>query len=184
MDKTNCPRGCPYNNPLIKASEGVWGGNKVFFVAHRADERIFQPALFGGHEQALVEVDSGRALRDILKYCKLTTNDVFFTNIFRCVLSFDEAVVRDAGYICCETNLERDVRRRKPEAMVSLGEQAFRNMFPSVKYDGFLEQVGNVHSYHGTPTLVMHHLSKVHRLPKPENFETIKQFLRQYKVIS
>ena len=102
MDKEECPETCQYKHTPLVISEGFGSYERaILFIANRGDERVLQPALFGNeHEQALLEVDSGRSLGQILKHCGIKLKDIKFTNILKCLIPQTEKIPDGAFRSC------------------------------------------------------------------------------------
>jgi len=180
MNKEQCSELCPLKYNSCQTSEGFGDFHKsILLIAHRGDERVLQPVLFGDtHEQAIVETDSGKSLLEILKHCNLEIKDIKFTNILKCILPQKEKIP-NAAYTCCETNLRKQIESTNPKAIVAFGKPCFEYMFPKNHKRNFLNETGKIYSYHNRPTLITHHLSKIYRLQKPYEAERIRQFLAE-----
>lgn len=180
MDKRQCLDECPLKDKNYKTSEGFGNFDKqILFVAHRGDERILNPVLFGNqHEQIMLETDSGKALSEILYHCNLKIENIKFTNILKCVLPQKEKIPEKA-YICCERNLKNEIESLSPKAIVCFGKQCFDYMFPEYAGENFLHEAGKIHLYNNKPVLIIHHLSKIYRLQKPNEAEKIRKFLEE-----
>jgi uracil-DNA glycosylase family 4 len=166
------------------------------FISHRGDERVIQPCLFNNpHLQALGETDSGRALAFLLDYCKLTMDDVYLTNVLKCLLPQD-IEPEEQAYRACISHLEREIQQLNPRAIVIFGREAFDSIF---------EYMGQRLHYHGQspmprlnfnarllraeirldniPTLVMNHYCRIHRIKKDQEAQVLKDFLVRAGVI-
>ena len=184
MNKSKCDVHCPYKGNEYVISKEFGGYNKaILFIGHRGDERVLQPALFGNeHEQAMFETDSGKALSEILNHCKLTTENIRFTNLLKCLLP-QNGKVEEKAYSYCERRLKNQIVHLHPRAIVAFGEFCFRYMFPEAYHNHFLNQVGKIYVYNNQPVLIEHHLSKIYRLKKPEEAEKIRNFLVERRAI-
>jgi len=180
MDKKQCPESCPLKYNGCQTSEGFGDFRKrILFIAHRGDERVLQPALFGNkHEQAIIGTDSGKSLLEILNHCGLKIEDIRFTNILKCILAQDEKIP-SVAYTCCETNLRSHIESINPRAIVAFGKPCFEYMFPENQGRNFLKETGEIYLYHNRPVLITPHLSKIYRLPKPDEAERIRRFLEE-----
>jgi uracil-DNA glycosylase family 4 len=151
------------------------------FIANRADDRILEPTLFGklGHEQALHESESGRALHHILKEVNLSFDDIYFTNVFKCLLPGNREPTKQEYKICSEV-LEAQVQELKPRVIVCCGRRAYESIFPDMAeihdFDEALNQLFLAYSL--IPTLITYHLSRIERM-QIDYRRKIHNFIRQ-----
>jgi uracil-DNA glycosylase family 4 len=191
MNMTTHP---PCDNPCKDAfsySQGIKGVNAdlagILFVLNRADSRLLQQSLFNNaHLEAIIKTPTGKALDEILRYCNLSFDDVYITNLFKCLLPGDRSPRRNE-YRNCTRLLEQQVDDFKPRRIVAFGNMAYAFMFPGLAAEyRFETRVGQAFAFHDIPTLISHHPSKLVYFPsenKRWSYEKIKEFLTTDKVI-
>lgn len=176
--------------------------HRIMFVLHRSDDRAnpengnnHGPQLsldfdFGDadtnlvYSRALRKSDTGRILGWLLRDSGLTFDDVYITNLFKCLLPGDK-LPTNRQYKSCSEILSNQIILAQPEKIVALGYQTFGYMFPEIAKQNTLESiVSNVELYgDGIPTLLMYHPRKLHDLKKRdqrEHLEIIRAFLQHY----
>lgn len=168
--KNPCKKFCV--SGLSFCAYGLRGTNsektRIMFVANRADTRLLEQGLYSqiGHEQALAESESGRALDNILKNAGLTMEDVYFTNMVKCIASRGDSQPKREQYEKCSRVLKAQIGSFKPKAIVVCGEFAYRFMFNSAsRYLHFESQLCKVLPYENSEALVTYHLSRLERMP-------------------
>ena len=97
------PNAFCYNPGIIGAN---YNNSRIMFVLHRSDARVLETEkpvdtglmLFNANElpsedyykQALRKSDTGRLLRWMNGYCGINEDDVYITNLFKCLLPDDK----------------------------------------------------------------------------------------------
>jgi len=117
----DCPEASGfYDEPKGKNADQT----KILFVLHRPDRRVV-PALpgFNGHETALLKTATGRVLGSVLRGAGLTFNDVYITNLYKCMLPNDREPV-DYEYHRCIRVFEKQIADFQPRCMVLFGGKA------------------------------------------------------------
>ena len=178
--ETPCERAFNYNS-------GRKGRNadktKLLLVANHSDSRTtFQASLIReegiDYELTLLKTQTGRNLVEMLKSCGLTLEDIYFTNIFKCLLPEDREPKREE-YEACLKMLEGQVREFGPRGIIALSHQAYRFMFPEEK-SKHLESIGRVLRYKEVPTFISLHPRRIWSLPLEErltHYQKVKEFL-------
>jgi uracil-DNA glycosylase family 4 len=157
------------------------GNTRLMFILHRPDSRALQTSVFGGdYETALKNSKTGQTLTEILEYCSLTWDDIFVTNVFKCLLPEDRNPTREE-YERCISVLKKQIDDFGPRCMIAFGTKVYGLMFSHrAKYTGFEETAGETLEYKVTPTLVFHHPSKLGTImshEKEKHYGEIKEFL-------
>jgi len=166
--------------------EGIKGDNaditKLLFVLNKPDKRVLVPTLYDiDYEIALSKSRTGKVLIDILKFCNLTINDVYITNLFKCVLPGDR-VPRKKEYEKCVCVLEQQIKDFKPKKIIMFGRRAYEFMFPEhAKKNKLEDMVGQILCYDNIPSLISYHPGMLEQIfkkkQKREHYEKIKDFL-------
>ncbi len=153
----------------------------IMFVLHKPDNRIDQLFLEKRdtpYEVALWTSRTGEQIEFILRHCKLTTEDVYITNLFKCVLD-GNAKPRAAEYRNCLRNLEIQVEVLSPKKIVLFGNPVYRTMFSG--NGTFRDFVGERLEYIGVPALVMNHPSRIwaflDKRKAEREYERVRKFL-------
>jgi len=165
--------------------EGLKGKNsgltKIMFVANRSDSRALSPEWGSSYMTALLASKTGKILTEILAYSCLSFEDIFLTNVYKCLLP-DDREPRAQEYKNCRTVLEAQIAEFSPKKIVTLGQKAYCQLFPEESLKVLhRDAVGQMMSYHDTPTLVFLHPREVWYLPreeKNEKYSQIADFLR------
>ncbi len=147
---------------------------KILFVAHRSDSRALQ----SNYETELAKSQSGKILEQILSTAKLSLDDIYLTNVFKCLLPSDRMPKKDE-YVACLSNLDRQIINFKPKSIVTFGHKPYELMFDD---NAFSEVVGSRTEYHSIPTFISYHFSKIWSMPKIERenvFDNIQWFLER-----
>lgn len=154
---------------------------RLMFIANRADDRILEPTLFGplGHKPALHESESGKALNHILRKNNLNFDDIYFTNVFKCLLPNNREPTKQE-YNVCAHHLEEQVKQINPKAIVCCGRKAYESIFHEMaEIQDFNEAINHTFlAYSLIPTLITYHLSRIERM-QIEYRGKIDEFIRK-----
>jgi len=151
--------------------EGWKGKNydklKLMFVANKPDERVLIPVLpgFDSYYIALSNTKTGKNMKSLLNYCGLNWEDIFWTNLFKCVLP-NNRIPSKREYVNCLTNhLNKQIEFLNPNLIVALGSQVFSILFPSIsKYSNLIshkEFIGDITFYKDKRVLIYPHPQKI-----------------------
>ncbi len=164
-------------------SHGIKGRNadKILFVLNRADSRLLQQSLFNNtHLEALIKSPTGKAFREIVDYCNLSFDDIYITNLFKCLLLGDRTPAKKE-YERCAKVLEEQVRDFAPLRIIAFGSRVYESMFPMESASkNFEKMVSEVLYYQNTPTLVSNHPCKLCSIiskTKEKHYRIIEEFL-------
>ena len=135
---------------------------KIMFIANRPDQRVKNDkgvfSMFESYELALEGTRTGKNTNDLLKQCGLGWNDIYWTNLFKCVLEKDRVPAYKEYKMCFEHQLRQQIIGFNPGKIVAFGENAYYMMFDENK--NFLDAVGNVLNFEERYlTLIMPHPS-------------------------
>ncbi len=182
--KPPCPNPC---KGAYAYSPGIRGGNsdltKILFVANRADRRILQQSLFNNnYEEALLKSQTGKIINEILDFCKLTFDDIYFTNLLKCLLLNDRAPTKKE-YQNCVSQLEIQVNKFKPKGIVAFGGKVYEFMFPNYANQiNFENTIWSILEYNRVPTLISNHPCKLGSIiskTKEVHYQVIARFLKK-----
>lgn len=184
--KPPCPNPC---KGAFSYSDGIKGKNaditKILFVGNRADSRILQTSLFNNnYEEALLKSQTGKIINEILGFCKLTFDDIYFTNLFKCLLLDSKAPSKEE-YQNCVSQLEIQVNKFKPKGIVAFGGKVYEFLFP--KYANkinFENLIWYSPEYNRVPTLISNHPCKLGTIiskTKDLHYQVIACFLEKIK---
>lgn len=103
--------GCQLCSGAYGFNPGLLGKNAsqtgIMFILHRPDERAVSTLGEESYETALRDARTGKTLSGMLGYCGLTWNDIFLTNLFKCVLLNDRQPSKEEYERCLELELNR-----------------------------------------------------------------------------
>ena len=146
---------------------GIKGNNadntKLLFILHKPDSRITENCLSFADPYlvALAESATGRNLGRLLSQCKLSLNDIFLTNLFKCTLPEDRNP-KKLEYQNCLILLNNQIEEFNPKKIVVCGRKAYEILFPQdyiqVKDDSSL---ATIHSYKEIPSFILPHPSRM-----------------------
>ncbi len=182
--KPPCPDPC---KGAFSYSDGIKGRNaditKILFVANRADRRILQQSLFSdSYKETLLKSQTGKIINEILGFCKLTFDDIYFTNLFKCLL-LDSRAPSKEEYQNCVSQLEKQVLDFKPKGIVAFGGKVYEFLFPIyVKKINFENIIWYSPEYNRVPTLISNHPCKLGTIiskTKEAHYQVIARFLEK-----
>lgn len=175
--------------------EGLKGKNadetKLLFILHRADERITNPTLFSeNYKVALGKTNTGKVLAQLLNYVNLTIDDIYLTNVYKCLLPrktkskhfrSDGRKPTKKEYANCKTILDKQIEDFAPKKMVLFGEPAYNVVIGQNDYERDL-LVPNL-NYKNIPVLLLEHPGKIW-WENPQNrelghYQWLKEFLEE-----
>lgn len=168
--------------------EGLKGSKsdetKVMFVAHKPDKRVQNLVLpiFDPYEVVLSRTKTGKNMGALLNYCGLSLDDLFWTNIFKCVLD-DREPTKEEYLNCFEFHLKNQIREFNPNSIVALGSFVYRIMFPDdSKILNHSARIGAILHYEGIQTLIYPHPQKIrppycNKTREEDLFNIMKGFL-------
>lgn len=168
-----CEGAYAYNEGLKGTDADI---TKLLLVMHRSDSRALRPSLFDDYQIALMESQTGKTLAQILRFSNLSWEDIYLTNVFKCILPNRDPSREE--YRKCAEVLEEQVLEFNPTKLVCFGHIAYPVMFSD--FYGFGEAVGQTHHYNGISTLVSYHPGKLWRFPpeqRTKHYENIADFL-------
>lgn len=100
----------------------------LMFILNHSDSRAKEQTLFDDYMIALLKSRTGRRLNDILKISSLDFEDVFITNLFKCLLPEDrEPLVKE--YRRCLSILEAQIEEFRPKKLVLFGHLVYKSLF-------------------------------------------------------
>jgi len=168
--------------------------HRIMFVLHRSDSRAIKEYehainsldLHAGIEDpyvyALRKSDTGRLLRWLTSYCGMTEDDVYITNLFKCLIPEDKEPRMDE-YKACAGLLRDQVLEHKPRKILVFGGKPFHYMFPEIsKTNTFESMISHEELYMDTPSLILNHPRRLHGLKgleRQEYFVKIRNFLKK-----
>ncbi|MGV8171708.1 MAG: uracil-DNA glycosylase family protein [Candidatus Woesearchaeota archaeon] len=180
---------------------GIIGKNydkhRIMFVLHRSDDRAnpengnkldAQLSIDLGlgevtnnmiYSKALKESDTGRILGWLLRDSGLTYEDVYITNLFKCLLP-DDRNPKYTEYVSCTNLLKNQIISAAPKKIVVFGGQSLKYMFPETDRTNLGSIVSEKKSYEGIPSLIMYHPRRIHDLKKDKQIQylkTIREFI-------
>jgi len=163
---------------------GVKGENadltKILFVLHRSDSREPQPRSSATYREALLKSQTGKVLTEMLEFCDLTIEDIYLTNVFKCLLPKDREP-RAKEYKSCIKVLEEQVTDFDPKKILVFGRKSYEHMFPEIaKQNSYKKMVMKALDFNGVPSLVSYHPSWMWSFkPKKRkgHYKKIKKFL-------
>lgn len=148
--------------------EGIKGINyektKLMFVANKPDERILELVLpiFDSYDIALSNTKTGKNMKSLLDYCNLCWDDIFWTNLFKCVLEKNKIPSKAEYKNCLENHLNIQIESLKPNLIVALGAQVYKALFPELaKRFKHEEMIGRTYFYKNVETLIYSHPQKI-----------------------
>ncbi len=167
MAKTN--KACGLCNNVIAFHDGIKGKNsditKLLFVLNCPDKRILQKALpgFDDYETALFSTKTGLELNNIIDYCSLTFDDVYITNIFKCVFSSDKKPSEYEYKRCHDNVFKKQVESFMPKKIVVFGGSPYRAMFPNLAAEYVSDDLYGRYGFYNDsfPVLIMPHPSRI-----------------------
>jgi hypothetical protein len=159
---------------------------KLLFVLHRPDDRIAEPAiaLFDQYESALLHSDTGKNLSRLLRNCGIGWEDIYLTNVYKCVLEKNRAPSPEEYQNCLDNQFDEQLGVFNPRKMILFGQGTAKALFPEMVADNKFEQLeGVVSRYRGWQCLILPHASKmessrVSSMGLVTFYETIRKFIR------
>lgn len=197
-----CKGPCSYSvyNPNFGVIGDNYENSRIMFVLHRSDSRAVKslpdaPIQFNYEEQhldmlywnALIKSDTGRAINWLLKgYCNMTMEDVYITNVFKCLLSENmsskDILPKDLEYRSCVDVLKNQVIAAAPRKIIAFGYKTLEYMLPDVAIDKDLDSlVLTEQLYENIPLMVSYHPGRIHRMPRAESQKylmTLRNFIK------
>lgn len=167
-------------------SMGIKGRNAdssgILFVLNRADSRLLQESLFNNtHLEAIMKSSTGKALKEILDYCRLSFDDVYITNLFKCLLPGDRIPTKKQ-YQSCVKLLDAQIADFEPQRIVAFGSKVYEFMFPEyAAKNNFEVLVMKALDFHGIPTFISNHPCKLNSIiskTRGSHYKAIDEFLK------
>jgi len=187
---SRCPKDVHSFSPGFKGERA--DKTKFMVVANRADQRVLkepEQLVFNQnlHKVALMKSRTGIILARMLQHSGLDYEDIYFTNAFKCLLS-DSREPSNRHYRQCAFNLARQIQDFDPKAILVLGYQAYKAMFPKeAKWVSLEEVAESEKTYNSIPCLILNHPAKMmntQSLRKRKSvYERVSQFLWKNNII-
>jgi len=144
-------------------NQGIKGKNadltKLLLVLHKSDSRATIPVLpglgFDDYESAFMNAPTGLVINGLLKFCSLRFDDIYLTNIFKCLLPGDRQPAKKE-YENCLPVLEAQVNDFNPSKIIIFGAKVADRMLKN----GYTAiDSGEIHEYLKVPALSLDHPS-------------------------
>ena len=132
------------------------------FVLNHSDHRALTKTLFDDYLNALQNSQTGKKLSVIFKRSNLTIDDIFITNLFKCIMPREPT---KAEYQKCFCILEEQIKKLNPDKIVMFGHWGYKTMFPELLKEKFYKITGSILDYNNIPVLITYHPGKLWRLP-------------------
>jgi uracil-DNA glycosylase len=168
----SCEGAFAYFHGLKGKNSGLTG---IMLVANRSDSRALLQAGAGGedyaYKTALSTSKTGMILAELLSTAKLGFDDIYLTNVFKCLLP-DDREPRAQEYRSCKKVLAAQIAEFLPKKMVALGQKAYNQLFPDEALAmGHRYAIGRILQHEGVPTLILPHPREIWYLPKAGKLE-------------
>ena len=117
---------CKYScERVLGCHFGVQGSNpkanKILLVLNNSYEIVKQQALFeNSYELALLKTKTGLVLSETLEYCKISTEDITITNLFKGILP-KNVPPNTEEYKKCYNNLIEQIKTMSPKKIIIFG---------------------------------------------------------------
>ncbi|MBW2996543.1 hypothetical protein KY332_04570 [Candidatus Woesearchaeota archaeon] len=125
----NCPKKC--DPDIVEQGYGFKGDNadetKIMWILHTPNDTI----LGQSYIEAFKESITGRVIGRALDFCYLDVEDIYVTNIFKCLLEA-ERKPRKAGYEACLQHLNQEIIDFRPKKIILGGRPVYKSLFPDV----------------------------------------------------
>ncbi len=166
----------------------TYGQTKLMFIAHRPDQRVNIEVLpsFDSYEIALSETKTGKNIGTLLKHCNLSLDNIFWTNLFKCVLLENRPPNKEEYLFCVNNHLNLQIEEANPNLIVGLGSQVYKILFPDlVKEKKFEQRIGDIVKYNQRNVLIFPHPQKIsppycNLEKKKELFDLMKTTLEKF----
>ncbi|MEE9525876.1 MAG: uracil-DNA glycosylase family protein [Candidatus Woesearchaeota archaeon] len=139
----NCPKAC--DPDIIGQGAGFKGENadqaKIMFILHTPNDTI----LGQSYITAFNNSTTGTVIRKMLDFCYLDTDDIYVTNLYKCLLK-GERKPRKTGYEACIQHLNDEILDFHPEKIILGGRPVYLNLFPYAT-ENLDDVVGNTLDY-------------------------------------
>jgi len=165
---------------------------RIMFVLHRSDSRAIKKdlgieglfrvedmQLENSYDEALRRSDTGRFLRWLTGYCGMTLDDVYITNMFKCLIP-DDREPRYSEYGSCAELLRRQILDVKPEKILVFGMKPYEYMFPEIYKTQNFNRL-KFERYENIPALIINHPRRLHgmkRIERQKYLIEIRNFLK------
>lgn len=157
---------------------------KLFFVLHRPDDRVAQPALalFDQYESALLHSDTGKNMARLLRNCGLSWEDIYLTNIYKCVPERNKDPTPEEYQNCIDNQFDGQLEEFQPGKIILFGKGPAKVLFPVLTADNRFERLeGRVERYRGWPCLILPHVSKMESSRVSEmGLKTFYKIIREF----
>lgn len=164
-------------NPRIKGKNA--DATKILFVANKSDSRALNPSFFDDYEITFSKSQIGKTITELLKTSNFTLDDIFFTNIFKCLLPNDRQPTLKE-YQRCVKVLEQQIKEFQPNKIVIFGHQAYKHLFPREKEQiNHQQMLGHIIYYASKPTLIFYHPGFKLK-PSKEKIEEYNQTFKEF----
>lgn len=90
-------------------------------------------------------------MKSLLNYCRLGWEDIFWTNLFKCVFDENKVPTKKEYKLCLENQLNIQIESLKPKLIVALGSQVYETLFPRLsKHFNHNDFIGDISFYKDT----------------------------------
>lgn len=187
MDKCNLCQDATDFHPGLRGRNA--DSTKLLVVMHKPDSRISVPILISEidpYVSALLNSRTGENLTRLLGACGLGLEDVYLTNVFKCVLSGNREPNQEE-YSACLHNLEEQINEFQPRSIITSGGIPYsllsRNAIGKKHYSNSQGEIRKHNT--GTPMLVLPHFSALcvpmaSQWEEKRNFEAAQKFVKKY----
>ena len=177
---TGCSSEAFAYNPGLKGTYA--NRSKILFVLHRSDSRALSSGGPDAYKQALLESQTGRVLKEMFNRCGFGLDDIYLTNMFKCLLPNDREPRRQE-YEKCVSNLEAQVSEFQPRKIVAFGAKPYELMFPELAEENdFTSMLSKVSQYQDVPALISQHPRRIFGYPlkrRNKYYDRLSDFLEQ-----
>ena len=156
------------NRSDSRALNGIASGEGLFAKIHSEDSYV----------RALRLSDTGRLLGWLTQYCGISTDDVYITNAFKCLMP-DDKDPKLKDYMICVDILKKQVLDAKPKKIIVYGSKAAMVLLPERTQ---LDVSTGISMIYETPTMFMYHPRRLHDMKIQERqkyFIEIRNFLNE-----
>lgn len=136
---------------------------RIMFIAHKPDKRVNRWVLphFDAYAVTLGETKTGKNMGSLLNYCDLSWDNIYWTNIFKCVLD-DRDPTKKEYLNCFDFHLKNQIKEFNPKSLVVFGAQVYEIMFPEdAEVLNHSARIGGILYYEGIQTLIYPHTQKI-----------------------
>jgi len=166
--------------------EGLRGANAgktgLLLVLHHSDLRALTPTLpgFGKYDTTLWQTSTGKILHKMLSFCSLSPDDVYITNLIKCV--FDRKL-KPEDYDNCKLLLVEQMYNFGTRAIMLFGQKPAQSMLCEKRLEDVLHKPS---AWFGTPIMAFNHPSAPWLRSEEwarKEYDAAKRFLEEANVI-